>query len=41
MKLWTIQPEKVFNELQSTGLYRCDINKSIMKEYALLRLLCK
>ncbi len=37
MKLWTIQPENVFNELQSTGLYRCDINKSFMKEYALVQ----
>ena len=37
MKLWTIQPENIFNELQSTGLYRCDINKSFMKEYALVQ----
>ena len=37
MKLWTIQPEKVFNELQTTGRYRCDINKSNMKKYSLLQ----
>ena len=28
MRLWTIQPEKVFQEIQDTGVYRCDIEQS-------------
>ena len=34
MILWTIQPEEVFNEIQNNGVYRCDINKSGMKDFA-------
>ena len=28
MILWTIQPEEVFDLIQRTGVYHCDINKS-------------
>ncbi|MBQ6112490.1 MAG: DUF3841 domain-containing protein [Synergistaceae bacterium] len=34
MILWTIQPEDVFSEIQNNGVYRCDINKSGMKDFA-------
>ena len=34
MLLWTIQPEEVFDEIQNNGVYRCDINKSGMKDFA-------
>ena len=34
MILWTIQPEEVFDEIQNNGVYRCDINKSGMKDFA-------
>ena len=28
MKLWTIQPEKVFEEIQTKGFYHCDIEQT-------------
>ena len=31
MELWSIQPESVFQEILSTGKYRCDITKSQMQ----------
>ena len=34
MILWTIKPEEVFNKIQNNGVYRCDINKSGMKDFA-------
>lgn len=34
MILWTIQPEEVFNLIQTTGVYRCDLEQSFMKDYA-------
>ena len=34
MILWTIQPDEVFDEINRLGVYRCDINKSGMKDFA-------
>lgn len=34
MILWTIQPEKLFDLIQSEGVYRCDIHKSGMADFA-------
>ena len=34
MILWSIQPEEVFNLIQRGGVYRCDIHKSGMKDFA-------
>lgn len=34
MILWTIQPEAVFNLIQQKGVYRCDLTKSGMEDYA-------
>ena len=30
MILWTIQPEEVYTSIIMNGIYRCDINRSIM-----------
>jgi hypothetical protein len=35
MILWTIQPEGVYQELQNTGIYHCDIGQGSMPEYRL------
>lgn len=32
MILWTCQEEAVYNELLKTGVYRCDLNLSLMKD---------
>ena len=32
MKLWTVQPEEVYELIQSTGVYRCDGAKCVMIE---------
>ena len=32
MILWTSQEEAVYNELLKTGVYRCDLNLSPMKD---------
>ena len=34
MILWTIQPEEVFDLIQREGVYRCDIHKSGMEDFA-------
>ena len=32
MTLWTIQPEEVYQQIQKTGIYRCDFEKSQMTD---------
>lgn len=32
MTLWTIQPEEVYQQIQKTGIYRCDFKKSQMTD---------
>lgn len=34
MILWTIKPESVFQLIQQKGIYRCDLTKSGMEDYA-------
>ena len=34
MILWTIQPERVFRLIYKRGVYRCDLSKSGMKDFA-------
>ena len=34
MILWTIQPERVYELVQREGVYRCDLRKSGMEDYA-------
>ena len=33
MYLWTIQPESIYDQIQETGCYRCDISKSFMTDW--------
>lgn len=33
MILWTIQDEEVYENILKTGVYRCDLDRSIMKEW--------
>ena len=33
MILWTIQPEAVYEEILSTGVYHCDFSKSSLSEW--------
>ena len=34
MILWTIQPERVFRLIYKRGVYRCDLSKSGMEDFA-------